>query len=162
MLRQTEEFGNAALIRTRDETKLAQCDVVVDVGGMYDYSRRRFNHHQAGFSETFFPDSPIKLSSAGLIYKHFGKQVIAKELNLPITDEVIPQIYNKMYQSFVKPIDAIDNGIAPYPAAGKLLYTDSTNLGSRINRLNPGWNFPISEEIAMAGRLIRIYKKKPT
>ncbi|KAG0194084.1 hypothetical protein DFQ28_001576 [Apophysomyces sp. BC1034] len=65
----TNEFRGASLVRTRDEAKLTECDVVVDVGGVYDPQRRRFDHHQAGFKETFHKKSAIKLSSAGLIYK---------------------------------------------------------------------------------------------
>jgi len=32
--------------RTRDADELAQCDVVVDVGGVYDADSHRYDHHQ--------------------------------------------------------------------------------------------------------------------
>ena len=32
--------------RTRDPKVLAECDTVVDVGGVFDASQRRFDHHQ--------------------------------------------------------------------------------------------------------------------
>lgn len=37
---------NAEIIRTRDPTQLAECDVVVDVGGEFDPKRDRYDHHQ--------------------------------------------------------------------------------------------------------------------
>lgn len=59
------------LVRTRDPSKLAQCDIVVDVGGVYNVATQRFDHHQRGFEEVFGEDKyvNIKLSSAGLVYK---------------------------------------------------------------------------------------------
>jgi uncharacterized UPF0160 family protein len=48
-------------------------DIVVDVGGVYDSSIHRYDHHQRGFEEVFGKgmdkDHTIKLSSAGLVYK---------------------------------------------------------------------------------------------
>ena len=37
---------DAEVVRTRDPQRLAQCDVVVDVGGEYDPERHRYDHHQ--------------------------------------------------------------------------------------------------------------------
>lgn len=34
------------MVRTRDPERLAECDVVVDVGGEYDPERHRYDHHQ--------------------------------------------------------------------------------------------------------------------
>jgi len=42
---------------------------VLDVGGVYDPSRHRYDHHQKGFSEVFGHGFNTKLSSAGLVYK---------------------------------------------------------------------------------------------
>jgi uncharacterized UPF0160 family protein len=46
MLKQTATFNQASLIRTRDPAKLAECTVVVDVGGVYDPAQHRYDHHQ--------------------------------------------------------------------------------------------------------------------
>jgi len=48
---------------------LDTCDIVVDVGGVYDENLERFDHHQRGFEEVFGHGFQTKLSSAGLIYK---------------------------------------------------------------------------------------------
>lgn len=37
---------DAEIIRTRDPAQLAECDVVVDVGGEFDPKRHRYDHHQ--------------------------------------------------------------------------------------------------------------------
>lgn len=46
MLQQINEFKDADIIRTRDLTKLESCDIVVDVGGVFDKEKKRFDHHQ--------------------------------------------------------------------------------------------------------------------
>jgi hypothetical protein len=69
MLRQTSLFKDAGLVRSRDPAKLAEADVIVDVGGVYDSSAHKYDHHQRGFFETFDDKHKTKLSSAGLIYK---------------------------------------------------------------------------------------------
>lgn len=77
LLRQTEQFRSAQIVRTRDLEVLEQLDCVVDVGGVYDADRLRFDHHQRGFFETFSDTTKTKLSSAGLVYKHFGREVLS-------------------------------------------------------------------------------------
>lgn len=37
---------DAEIIRTRDPAQLAECDIVVDVGGEFDPKRHRYDHHQ--------------------------------------------------------------------------------------------------------------------
>ncbi len=48
---------------------LDSLDAVLDVGGVYDASRDRYDHHQKGFGEVFGHGFNTKLSSAGLVYK---------------------------------------------------------------------------------------------
>ena len=38
-------FKNAEIVRTRDPKLLSECDVCVDVGGVYDPSLLRFDYH---------------------------------------------------------------------------------------------------------------------
>lgn len=67
MLRKLPEFASARLIRTRSEEQLATADIVLDVGGVYDAERHRYDHHQIGFTETFGHGFVTKLSSAGCV-----------------------------------------------------------------------------------------------
>jgi len=53
-----------------------------------------------------------KLSSAGLVYLHFGHKVLAQILGLPVDDHITDKIYNKLYSNFIQELDAIDNGIS--------------------------------------------------
>ncbi|KAI9192243.1 hypothetical protein LWI28_019907 [Acer negundo] len=41
-----------------------------------------YDHHQKGFEKIFGHGFSTKVSSAGLVYKHFGKEIIAKELQV--------------------------------------------------------------------------------
>jgi len=52
-----------------------------------------------------------KLSSAGLVYFHFGLEIVADILEIKQTDPLAGIIYNKVYENFVEEIDGIDNGV---------------------------------------------------
>lgn len=54
---------------------------MIDVGGVYDAPARRFDHHQKGFEEVMGGNfNSTRLSSAGLVYKHFGREIVAARL----------------------------------------------------------------------------------
>ena len=137
-------FQGAEIVRTRDEAALEPLDVVLDVGGVYDPPRRRFDHHQKGFDEIFGHGFATKLSSAGMIYKHFGKELIAQEMGLEVTDPTVTVVWLAVYKQFMEAIDGIDNGINQYgDAVAK--YKSQTNLSARVSFLNPQWNEDASE-----------------
>ena len=85
LLRQTNTFRDAGkailyfrnpyfyflleIKRSRNPDVLCKCDVVVDVGAVYDEATLKFDHHQRGFTEVFGHGFETKLSSAGLVYK---------------------------------------------------------------------------------------------
>ncbi|XP_029450940.1 UPF0160 protein MYG1, mitochondrial [Rhinatrema bivittatum] len=143
LLQRLPQYQDAKIIRSRDPKVLAECDIVVDVGGEYDPLKHRYDHHQRSFAETMNslrPEKPwqTKLSSAGLIYLHFGSQILATILDTDEDDSRIPVLYNKLYESFVEEIDAIDNGISQWD--GEPRYAISTNLSARVSHLNPRWN----------------------
>lgn len=146
LLRQTNMFRDAALKRSRDPAVLAACDVVVDVGGVYDEATLRFDHHQRGFTEVFGHDFETKLSSAGLVYKHFGKDVIANNIKASHDDPQIHILWLKLYKEFIEAIDANDNGISQYPTDIKPKYHSRTDLSSRVAALNPAWNQPADSD----------------
>ncbi|KAL4400356.1 hypothetical protein ACI68E_003273 [Malassezia pachydermatis] len=132
---------DAELIRTRDAAEIAKGTIVVDVGAEYVPEQHRYDHHQRGFFETFDDEHKTKLSSAGLVWKHFGRDILAAHLNTTADDERVPILYKKMYDDFVEAIDAIDNGIALYPdVEGPPAYRSRTDLSSRVGYLNPRWN----------------------
>ncbi|KAK5987532.1 MYG1 exonuclease [Cladobotryum mycophilum] len=132
MLRLLPTYRDSALVRTRDSKVLDTLHTVVDVGGVYDAERNRFDHHQREFATTF-PGRPTKLSSAGLVFMHFGKAIIAQRLGNGAGEESpeVELLYNKLYENFIEALDAHDNGIS-----------SGFNLGAMVGRLNPKWNDP--------------------
>jgi len=52
-----------------------------------------------------------KLSSAGLIYLHMGRHVLAAITGISMDDPFMPRLYEKVYEKFIEEIDGIDNGI---------------------------------------------------
>ncbi|KAL0072010.1 hypothetical protein AAF712_000933 [Marasmius tenuissimus] len=143
LLRQTSTYRDSDLKRTRDPAILDTCDIVVDVGAVYDESKQRFDHHQRGFTEVFGHGYETKLSSAGLVFKHFGKEVISNVTQLNVDDDKVHTLWLKVYKEFIEAIDAIDNGISQYPTDLKPRYSNRTDLSSRVGALNPPWNQPL-------------------
>lgn len=141
------QFKGGEVIRSRKPDVLATCDIVVDVGGVYDPSKMLFDHHQKTFVDTFGvePFTKTRLSSAGLIYKHFGKEVLSDILrDDKLSDDVLQILYMKVYETFVEAVDGVDNGVNQYE--GDPAYDSSTDLGSRVSQLNPWWNVATSSE----------------
>lgn len=145
MLKQLPRFRDAEVVRSRDYELLEECDVIVDVTGKYD-GVKHFDHHQREFDEVFGQGGfETKLSSAGLVYKHFGKEVVAAILGAPSTDaEIVSELYLKIYKDFVEAIDANDNGINVFTQADldaanikPKFVNNNITLPSLVSRLNP-------------------------
>jgi uncharacterized UPF0160 family protein len=115
LLRLLPQYHNATLVRTRDPELLNTCTVVVDVGGVHDDAVFRYDHHQREFTATF-PGKSTKLSSAGLVWMHYGKRIISAVTGLAVdADENENELlYQKLYEDFVEAFDANDNGISAY------------------------------------------------
>nr|XP_016496369.1 PREDICTED: UPF0160 protein MYG1, mitochondrial-like [Nicotiana tabacum] len=96
------KFYDEQVVRTRDPQVLHKLDAVFDVGGVYDPSRDRYDHHQKGFEEVIGFGFTTKLSSAGLIYKHFGKEIIAKEAQLDKEHPDVQRLYLAVYKNFIE------------------------------------------------------------
>ncbi|MBS0604461.1 MAG: MYG1 family protein [Verrucomicrobia bacterium] len=79
------------IVRTRDLRSLDECEFVCDVGGIYDPSIKRFDHHQSEYTGD--------LSSAGMIWLYMRQQ--------GIVDEPAYEFFNR---SLILGVDAHDNG----------------------------------------------------
>ncbi|OLY85363.1 UPF0160 protein [Smittium mucronatum] len=142
MIQLLPEYKSSKIIRTRDPNELEKCDIVVDVGGVYDHATKRYDHHQRSFDEQFSKDFQTRLSSAGLIYKHYGKQVISQVVGDKISQKDIDFLYIKLYKSIIESFDGVDNGVERYPVDIEPKYEDHTSIFSMVKSLNPGWNEP--------------------
>merc|ERR1719409_269781 len=126
LLQRTKEFQGAEIVRSRDPAVLAEADVVIDVGAVYDPATKRYDHHQKEFSAVFGHGHVTKLSSAGLVYKHYGKEIVASTLGLDEADPTVNKIYLKVYKSFIEAVDAVDNGIHQWDSDQPPKYTNGT------------------------------------
>lgn len=79
--------------RTRDPEALSHCEYVCDVGGVYDPSIKRFDHHQVEY-EGF-------LSSAGMVWKYLKDERI-----------IDSHFYDYFNNTLIIGVDAHDNGVA--------------------------------------------------
>ena len=144
MLKTLPECCEASIVRSRDPEVLDKCDILVDVGSVFDTSKHRYDHHQREFDESMrslsggnYPWS-TKLSSAGLVYFHFGHRILSLISSLALEDPNLEQIYCKIYDNFVEEIDANDNGISQ--CEGEPKFQISTTVSNRVSYLLPAWN----------------------
>ena len=141
LLQYTTAFARHQLIRSLDVAELERaCDLVFDIGGVYDHAALRYDHHQRGFHETFDAAHTTKLSACGLIYKHYGPEIIAnlrrkyEPFGAPLTEAQLAWFHRKWYNVFFEAIDANDNGINQFDGDPKFLST--TSLPQRVAALN--------------------------
>uniref|UniRef100_A0A834VDP5 UPF0160 protein C27H6.8 n=1 Tax=Sarcoptes scabiei TaxID=52283 RepID=A0A834VDP5_SARSC len=153
LIKQLKPYRNSEIIRTRDAEELEKCEIVVDVGFVYDHTLKRYDHHQKTFNlqlKDILPHKTfgnIKLSSAGLIYAHYGHEIIAEILMSNSSDSNIDAVFDYVYENFIKEIDAIDNGIDMFDDQ-EPRYRINTNLSNRVCSLNPAWNEEQSHQIS--------------
>jgi uncharacterized UPF0160 family protein len=101
-------YPAAGLVRTRDTDILSDDNIraiIFDVGNVYDTWTNRYDHHQA---DKPIRDEGLAYSSFGLIWKHYGESYIKDIEDLGIINT--KEIHQRIDQSLVRDIDAIDNG----------------------------------------------------
>ena len=99
----------SVVVRTRNDEILKLCDMVVDVGSIINPKQFRFDHHMKEFKEVFDEKDEelnyIKLSSAGLVWKYLGKEIlinVLKSLNLYEQNKNhIDEIFRYIYLNFL-------------------------------------------------------------
>lgn len=92
-----EEDTPYEIVRSRDPEVIASADFVVDVGGEYDSSKKRFDHHQTDGAGV--RDNGIPYAAFGLVWKEYGMKISGSE-----------KIAQKIEQRLVMFVDALDNG----------------------------------------------------
>ncbi|MDB4837914.1 MYG1 family protein [Marinomonas sp.] len=120
---------------------IAKADIVVDVGGIYDAEKGRFDHHQKGGAGA--RENGIPFSSFGLIWQKFGLEICAGN----------KEVAHSLDKNLVSTIDAIDCGHVEGVATG-------VSLSQTISMFNPTWqeesNYDacFDEAVAFASRVL--------
>lgn len=91
----------ATIVRSRDSKVLETCDILVDVGGVYNSLTTRYDHHQKGGAGARW--NLVPYSSFGLVWRDYGGRYCDDTEAAILVDERL-----------VQPIDASDNGVALY------------------------------------------------
>jgi len=99
--------GNIKVIRTRDTQLIKTADYVYDVGGIYDPSINRFDHHQKGGAGV--RENGVPYASFGLVWKTYGEQICGSK-----------EVANLIEEKLVQSIDANDNGINLFDVKGEV------------------------------------------
>lgn len=141
--------GDHRLIRTRDPSLLDQATFVFDVGGVYDHSRWRYDHHMR--DKPLRPDG-VPYSAAGLIWHHHGREILGKRGDLDTLS--CDAVWAHVDRGLVVAIDRYDNGVGSI---------EPSDISSIVYAMNPLWDGPRSPETvdalfgdasAFAGRVL--------
>ena len=111
------------IMRTRDEAKIATADVVIDVGGVYDPSTFRFDHHQKEGAGVRYNNIPF--ASFGLVWNTYGVTLAGSPENAQFIDEKL-----------VQAIDAHDNGLT---SASSENGVHPYSIGEALSTFRPTW-----------------------
>lgn len=96
------------VVRTRNLAEIEQADIALDVGGIYDNNKFRYDHHQREFTDVHEGTS-VKLAACGLIWKNFGTCVITK-LHPELDTEQVMTLWQSVDETICRPVDMQDNG----------------------------------------------------
>ncbi len=125
-------------------------NVYIGIGNIYNHEMKKYDYHQNSFNETWIPkskneilskyksDKSVTLSSAGLIWKHYGSEIIelylsshSDKYSYDHTDEIIQDLLDIIYLKNIIYIDAHANGIV----------LQSTHTTIDIHNIVDGLNF---------------------
>jgi len=127
-------FPGCTLVRTRDPEQVRAADFAVDVGGIWDPSAGRFDHHQKGFAGT--RQSGVLYASAGLVWRTHGARCVSllaqRHTGHALEDADAQQIAWAIDADLVQYLDMSDNGAARNAPGGY-------GLSAIVSGFNPGW-----------------------
>lgn len=119
------ELFEIEVIRTRDEKKLAELDIVYDVGG------GEFDHHDV---EKRTRENGTPYASCGLIWGKFGRDVI-KTWDDSLDEKEVESVFRHVDSILIEGIDAVDNGLKTNEPI-----INTMSLSSIISGFNPPWD----------------------
>lgn len=101
-------IGNVVeeIVRLENHENLPTDGIIGDIGRVYDHSARRYDHHQ----EWLTRDDGYPYATAGLIWKHYGEQIVKEVLDDPkIDSKAVSFVIKEVDEVFMKSIDAADS-----------------------------------------------------
>jgi len=115
-------------VRTRSPDRIAEADIVFDVGGVFDPTKGRYDHHMK--------DKPLRedgtpYSAAGLLWKDYGLAAVRNIVKTPVDEATLTAIWQSLDKSLIIPVDQDDNGVAKM---GKL------SLADIVSACSPPWD----------------------
>ncbi|WP_426959574.1 MYG1 family protein [Muricoccus radiodurans] len=125
-----EDGRDHRLLRTRDEARLGEADIVWDVGAVHAPERERFDHHQRGAPVR---EDGVPYSAAGLVWRKYGEAAVRSALG-PEAAELAPAIAALVDREMIRRVDALDNGVGE-PG-------DALCLSGLVEDFNPVWDSP--------------------
>ena len=120
-----------ALVRTRDESTIAEADVAWDVGAAYDPAAGRYDHHQRGAPVR---EDGLAYSAAGLVWHSHGEAAVRTLLKPSGAADLASAVAAEIDREVVRRIDAIDNGVGDP--------SDALGLASLAEDFNTPWDSP--------------------
>ncbi len=118
-------FGDEIkIVRTRDTDLIQKADYAIDVSGINDPKKGRFDHHQEGGAGQ--RANGIPYASFGLVWKEYGHK-LTKD----------PRVADIVDKKLVQPIDAADNGVALFSPVREGVYPYLFN--NVLSALTPTW-----------------------
>lgn len=117
------------IVRSRDPEVLADCDVLVDVGGIFDTETCRFDHHMREGAPVSRSNG-VQYSSFGLVWREIGEILAGSARAAAIVD-----------RDLVQGVDALDNGQGNTNVFSDSAteYAEHATISSVIGSFNPTW-----------------------
>ena len=135
-------YPSHTLVRSRQDELIDAADFAVDVGGIWDIERGRFDHHQRGFDgarparRVDGEDAHgVGYASAGLVWSVHGAayvQALAGSVGVPLDTSAVTETVRSIDASLVQYLDIVDTGqgsVAP----------GIFGLSALIAQLNTNW-----------------------
>ena len=111
------------ILRSRDPEVWAQCDYLVDVGGVYDHDNKIYDHH---FRNGPAYDDGLRMSSIGLVWKHYGEKICQSK-----------EISDRVCKKLIRTLDAHDNGINLTQRAEGIPDVHEVSISTVVSAMNP-------------------------
>jgi uncharacterized UPF0160 family protein len=122
-----EALNSFEFTRTRDTALIEAADLVFDVGGVYDASRGRYDHHMRDLPRR---QDGTPYSSVGLIWRDFGRAALSRFVP-DISEDLLDAVWQDIDASLIFAIDQADNGVAT---------ASPSHLALLIEAFNPTWD----------------------